>query len=154
MTVLGIVFVDLLVGIAAGLAVSTVTVLYQQWLAPYKVGDDGAGAPVRLLLAENVSFFNKAPLQHALEAIPEGGSVVVDARKAAHVDLDVVEMLEDYHADGGRRAGSITRSSALSQRCHRAPARGRAQENPRAPHRDLLRASDRPAAPVNHASTS
>lgn len=102
-TVLGIVFVDLLVGIALGLAVSTVTVLYQQWLTPYKVADDGPGAPVRVVLAENVSFFNKAPLQHALEAIPDGGSVVVDAREAVHVDLDVVEMLDDYYANAASR---------------------------------------------------
>ena len=102
-TVLGIVFVDLLVGIGLGLAVSTVTVLYQSWLTPYKVGDDGPGAPVRLVLAENVSFFNKAPLQHALESIPEGGAVVVDARGAAHIDLDVVEMLDDYHTTAAAR---------------------------------------------------
>lgn len=107
-TVLGIVFVDLLVGIALGLAVSTVTVLYQQWLAPYSVADDGPGAPVRIVLSENVSFFNKAPLEHALETIPDGGAVVVDARKALHVDLDVVEMLEDYPVNAGSRGVDFT----------------------------------------------
>ena len=98
-TLLGIVFVDLLVGIALGLAVATVSVLYQSWLVPYKVADDGAGSPVRIVLSENVSFFNKAPLQRALEMIPDGGAVVVDAREALHVDLDVVEMLTEYHAN-------------------------------------------------------
>ena len=102
-TVAGIVFVDLLVGIALGLAVSTVTVLYQQWLAPYKVGDAQPGAPVHLMLSENVSFFNKAPLQHALESIPDGGSVIVDARQALYVDLDVAEMLEEYHVNAASR---------------------------------------------------
>ena len=102
-TVLGIVFVDLLVGIALGLAVSTVTVLYQQWLAPYNIEDAKPGAPVHLVLSENVSFFNKAPLQHALETIPDGGSVIVDARQALYVDLDVAEMLEEYHVNANSR---------------------------------------------------
>ncbi len=102
-TVAGIVFVDLLVGIGIGLAVSTVTVLYQQWLAPYKIEDAKPGAPVHLVLSENVSFFNKAPLQHALESIPDGGSVIVDARPALYVDLDVAEMLQEYHVNAESR---------------------------------------------------
>ncbi|HEX8386403.1 MAG TPA: SulP family inorganic anion transporter [Rubricoccaceae bacterium] len=102
-TVLGIVFADLLVGIALGLAVSLVTVLYQTWHVPYAVRDDGPGAPVRLVLSENVSFFNKASLQHALEGVPDGGRVVVDARRAAYVDPDVVEMLGEYHANAESR---------------------------------------------------
>ena len=46
------------------------SVLHQQWLAPYAVADARAGAPVRLVLSENVSFFNKAPLQHASSRSP------------------------------------------------------------------------------------
>ena len=102
-TVAGIVLTDLLVGIGLGMAVSLVIVLYQTWHVPYAVRDDGPGAPVRLVLSENVSFFNKASLQHALEAIPDGGRVVVDARRAAYVDPDVVEMIAEYDVNAASR---------------------------------------------------
>jgi hypothetical protein len=35
--------------------------------------------------------------------IPDGSAVVVDAREAMHVDLDVVEMLREYHANAASR---------------------------------------------------
>ena len=99
---------DLLVGIGLGLAVSAVTVLYQQWLVPYSVADAGPGAPVRLVLSENVSFFNKAPLQHALESIPDGGAVVVDARRRSTSILTSLEMLDEYHANAASRGVDFT----------------------------------------------
>ena len=99
-TVIGIVLTDLLMGILMGLAVAVVVILYQAWRTPYNVeGGREPGAPVRIELAQQVTFFNKASIQHTLSDVPDGARVVIDARRAHYVDPDVVEIIHDFETN-------------------------------------------------------
>ena len=104
-TVVGIVLTDLLMGILLGLAVAVVVILYQAWQTPYNLETDGEeqGAPVRIELAQQVTFFNKASIQHTLDEVPDGAHVVIDARRAHYVDPDVVEIISDFQTNAETR---------------------------------------------------
>ena len=104
-TVLGIVFTDLLVGILMGLSVAVVIILFQAWRTPFSLDDDGhePGHPVRMELPQHVAFFNKASIQHTLNDVPDGAHVIIDARLAQYVDPDVVETIRDFQTNAETR---------------------------------------------------
>lgn len=102
-TIVGIVLTDLLVGIGLGLAVAIVLILWNNYRVPYHFDPDSyePGKPIHITLSEDVSFLNKAAIQHALELVPDGAHVIVDAGKAKSVHPDILEIFEDfrYHGD-------------------------------------------------------
>ena len=51
---------------------------------------------MRLELAEEVTFLNKARIHAVLHQLPPGTDVTVDGRRCRHIDHDVVEILHDY----------------------------------------------------------
>ncbi len=104
-TILGIVFTDLLMGIGIGLAVAIFYILYNNYKKPFlfeldKHVQDGA---IRLELAEDVTFINKASIQRALTQIPDGAKVIIDASKSLHIDHDVVEIIEEFQTNAKYR---------------------------------------------------
>ena len=98
-TILGIVFTDLLVGIAIGMAVAIFFVLYNNYKKPFLFEQedyhpkDGA---IRLELAEDVTFLNKANIQRALNQIPANAKVIIDASRTVNIDQDVIEIIEEF----------------------------------------------------------
>ncbi len=103
-TVVGIVMTDLLVGIGMGLAVAVFFVLYNNYKKPFlfetedHVSKDGI---IRIELAEDVTFLNKANIQRALNQIPDGSRVVIDASRSVNIDHDVLVIIEEFktHAE-------------------------------------------------------
>ncbi len=98
-TILGIVFTDLLLGIGMGLAVAVFFLLYNNYNKPFLFDSDdhiADNGTIRLQLAEDVTFLNKANIQNALSHIPEGARVVIDATKSVNIDNDVVEIIDDF----------------------------------------------------------
>jgi SulP family sulfate permease len=63
---------------------------------------------VRLVLAEEVTFLNKARINQALQELPPASVVTVDASRTKHLDPDVVELLHDFH-DTARSKGIMLR---------------------------------------------
>ena len=51
---------------------------------------------MRLELAAQVSFFNRAALQKILTEIPRGGRVQIDARNTVYIDPDILDLLTDF----------------------------------------------------------
>ena len=47
-------------------------------------------------LAQEVSFFNKASVMRALEAIPANSKVVIDFSQSKSVANDVIELIKNY----------------------------------------------------------
>ena len=98
-TIIGIVMTDLLIGIAMGLVVAVMYVLYNNYKIPFlfeaedHINKDGI---IRLELAEDVTFLNKANIQRALNQIPEGSKVIIDASRTVNIDYDVLEIIEDF----------------------------------------------------------
>lgn len=98
-TILGIVFTDLLMGIGMGLVVAIFFVLYNNYKKPFLFEVDehlSETGVIRIELAEDVTFLNKANIQRALQQIPEGSKVIIDASRSVNIDHDVIEIIEDF----------------------------------------------------------
>jgi MFS superfamily sulfate permease-like transporter len=59
---------------------------------------------VRITLAEEVTFLNKARINAVLHNLPAGCEATVDGSRSKHIDHDVLEILNDFrntaHARG------------------------------------------------------
>ena len=98
-TVLGIVFTDLLVGIGLGLLVGIVVILiksYQNSHFLHKEGEDVDDGKIKMTLAEEVTFFNKGAILKELDNLPENSFLELDVRKTRYLDNDIIEILEDF----------------------------------------------------------
>ncbi|HKK77560.1 MAG TPA: SulP family inorganic anion transporter [Saprospiraceae bacterium] len=97
-TIVGIVFTDLLIGIGMGMAVAIVQLLWNNYKVPYHFDpkDYKEGEPIFIKLAEDVSFLNKASIQKTLEEIPENSHVIIDASKAKTIHPDILEIFADF----------------------------------------------------------
>lgn len=100
-TILAILFTDLLVGIGIGMAVAIFFLLRNNYKVPYyfNLKEDHHGEIIEIKLAENVSFLNKGSILQTLNHIPEGTRVIVDASRAISLPNDIVEVLEDFRAN-------------------------------------------------------
>ena len=97
-TIVGIVFTDLLTGIALGMALSVFFILYQNFLHPFffNAKDYVPGKPIELKLAENVSFLNKGSILMSLNKLPNDSQVIIDGTMTKRIHPDVVEIIEDF----------------------------------------------------------
>jgi len=104
-TIIGIVLTDLLMGIGIGLAVAIFYVLYDNYKKPFLFQSDKhlKDGVIRLALAEDVTFINKASIQRTLMQIPDGAKVVIDASKCINIDYDVVEIIEEFKTNAQYR---------------------------------------------------
>jgi len=104
-TVAGIVLTDLLTGIALGLVVAIVYILWDNFKVPYKfdIKNYKAGEPIRIEFSESVSFLNKASIQRTLNTLPDGASVILDARNSLRIHPDVVEIVEEFQVNASTR---------------------------------------------------
>ncbi|MDH5608777.1 MAG: SulP family inorganic anion transporter [Cyclobacteriaceae bacterium] len=97
-TVTGIVFTDLLIGIGLGMVIAIFHILWNNFKTPYHF--DPAkyvkGEPIYVQLSENVSFLNKASIHQALIQLPRQSEVIIDASKAKSIHPDVQEIFEDF----------------------------------------------------------
>lgn len=108
-TVAGIVLTDLLTGIALGLVVAIVYILWDNFKLPYKfnIKNYKAGEPIRIEFSESVSFLNKASIQRTLNTLPDGARVVLDARNSLRIHPDVVEIVEEFQVNAATRDISV-----------------------------------------------
>lgn len=99
-TIAAIVLTDLLTGIGLGLLVAVFFTLHHSYrnshyLKQSRAQEDGREV-FHLVLAEEVSFFNKASILEVLEAIPANSKVVIDCTNSKSIAYDVVEFIHDY----------------------------------------------------------
>lgn len=98
-TVVGIVFTDLLIGIGLGLAVGIVVILIKSYQNSHflHIEDKSNGAhKIKMTLAEEVTFFNKGAILKELDSLPENSYLELDVRKTRYLDNDIIEILEDF----------------------------------------------------------
>ena len=95
-TVFGIVFTDLLVGISLGMVVGVFFILYENFKASYFVQQREEGERTIIELSEHVTFLNKAAILKLLDDIEVGHSVTIDASKCIFMHPDVKEIIEDF----------------------------------------------------------
>lgn len=98
-TVAGIVFTDLLIGIAMGLAVGIVVILIKSFQNSHflHIENDSDGKnKIKMTLAEEVTFFNKGAILKELDSIPTNTFLELDVRNTRYLDNDIIEILEDF----------------------------------------------------------
>ncbi|KAB5490726.1 SulP family inorganic anion transporter [Muricauda hadalis] len=98
-TVVGLVFTDLLIGIALGLAVGIVVILIKSYQNSHflHIEDKGNGENmIKMTLAEEVTFINKGAILKELDRLPENSYLELDVRKTRYLDNDIIEILEDF----------------------------------------------------------
>ena len=98
-TVVGIIFTDLLIGIGLGLMVGIVVILIKSFQNSHflHIEDQSNGIhKIKMTLAEEVTFFNKGAILKELEALPRDTVLELDIRKTRFLDHDIIEILEDF----------------------------------------------------------
>jgi MFS superfamily sulfate permease-like transporter len=96
-TVVAILLSDLLVGIAIGLTIGFIFILFDQLRFPcYSIVSPHGGVLKRVKLQEQVSFLHKATLAQMLDDLPVGSRIEVDGTSCSHIDHDVLEFLSDF----------------------------------------------------------
>jgi len=97
-TILGIVFTDLLIGITMGLVTGIMYILWNTYRTPYHFdpGKYKEGEPIKIQLSEEVTFLNKAGIMNTLKHLPESSKIIIDGSRVMSIHPDVIEMLEDF----------------------------------------------------------
>lgn len=98
-TVFGIVFTDLLIGIGLGLAVGIVVILLKSYQNSHflHIEDNSNGRhKIKMTLAEEVTFFNKGAILKELDNLPRDTYLELDLLKTRYLDNDIIEILEDF----------------------------------------------------------
>ncbi|MEJ5103105.1 SulP family inorganic anion transporter [Chryseobacterium sp. MYb328] len=97
-TVVAVVATDLLKGVGIGLAISVFYILQGNMKRAYYLSreklDDADG--IKIKLAEEVSFLNKAAIKKTLKNIKANSNVIIDARETSYIATDVLEMIQDF----------------------------------------------------------
>ncbi|MDZ4679579.1 MAG: SulP family inorganic anion transporter [Saprospiraceae bacterium] len=102
-TVVVILLTDLLTGIIAGMAMGGFYSLRHSYRNSHYMKEvhttENGVDTYHLVLAEEVSFFNKASLIRELDAIPENAKVVIDCSNSKSIDYDVVELIKNFESN-------------------------------------------------------
>lgn len=109
-TLLAILFTDLLVGIVIGVTVGAFYVLLYNYRSPFKVGVTGTvdNHNIVISLAEHITFLNKATILTAFTQIPENSTVLIDASATREMDLDVIEIIDNFILGAGKKNIQVT----------------------------------------------
>lgn len=97
-TILGIIFKDLLVGIAIGMTLAIFIILrnhYKNSHETFRYKEDKQNK-IRLTLAEEVSFLNKGSILREFRKIPKGSEIIIDFSRSKTIDQDVLEAIQDF----------------------------------------------------------
>ena len=97
-TMLAVVFLDLLKGVALGLIISILFILKGNMKRAYnfRKKDYHTGDIIHIDLAEEVSFLNKAAIKNALSELPKKATVIIDASKTVYIAHDVLDLINDF----------------------------------------------------------
>lgn len=97
-TVVAVLLTDLLKGVAIGMLLSVFYLLRTNMRNPffYKIQEEGNTKNLRIKLAEEVSFLNKAAIQVVLNNIPKETNVIIDGSNSRYIDPDVLEVIFNF----------------------------------------------------------
>jgi MFS superfamily sulfate permease-like transporter len=100
-TIFAILFTDLLIGIAIGMAVGLYYVIKTNFHKAIRMVDKDNNYLIRL--NKDVSFLNKALLLEYFGKIPNGATVLIDAKRAEFIDRDIRELIDDFQLSVNER---------------------------------------------------
>ncbi|MEZ6137807.1 MAG: carbonic anhydrase family protein [Pirellulaceae bacterium] len=100
-TIIAILFSDLLIGIIIGMSVGIFFVLRSNSRNPFTFKEEkySAGDVIRLKLAHQVTFLNRASLLDTLAKLPKESEIIFDASDTDYIDQDVLELLRAFREE-------------------------------------------------------
>lgn len=118
-TVIGILATDLLKGITIGILFGIFYTLRHSYRNSHHMKDvvtTEEGHEVHHIeLAQEVSFFNKASVMQALEAIPINSKVIIDCSKSKSIAHDVIELIKDYETNAKTKNITVEKINFIEQ---------------------------------------
>ena len=104
-TILGIVFEDLLIGLALGCCVGSATILLRNYKNSHFLHmETSAGEKqMKISLSEDVTFLNKGAIIKELAKIPDDTYLTIDLSKSYSIDYDVREAIGDFITNADNR---------------------------------------------------
>lgn len=97
-TLLGVVFLDLLKGVAIGIIISIIFILKGNLKRAYQFKKENYadGDVIHIDLAQEVSFLNKAAIKTTLSEIPENSKVIINAQDTVYIAHDILDLLYEF----------------------------------------------------------
>ncbi|MFV8269644.1 SulP family inorganic anion transporter [Flavobacterium sp. GT2N3] len=97
-TLLAVVFLDLLKGVALGILISIIFVLKGNLKRAYNFRKEeyADGDVIHIDLAQEVSFLNKAAIKQTLNQIPENSKVIIDAKDTVYIAHDILDLIHEF----------------------------------------------------------
>ncbi|HOZ52015.1 MAG TPA: SulP family inorganic anion transporter [Chitinophagaceae bacterium] len=88
----------LLIGVIAGLVAAFGAVLHGNIRNSYYFHKENhhENDKIKIQLAEEVSFLNKASIRQTLDHLPENAIVTIDASNTSYIDFDVLEIIKEF----------------------------------------------------------
>ena len=104
-TILAILFTDLLKGIGIGMVVGLAFVVKTNFHAAVRLTERDGNYLLRL--HKDVSFLNKAILIRKLAKIPDGAHMIIDVQRSQFIDADIREVLQNFISSAEDRGMSL-----------------------------------------------
>src|SRR5690606_5571718 len=97
-TLLAVVFLDLLKGVALGMIISVISILMGNIKRPYYFRKEQYkdGDIIRVDLAQDVSFLNKAAIKLTLNNLPSNSKVIINASDTVYIAHDVLDLIHEF----------------------------------------------------------
>jgi MFS superfamily sulfate permease-like transporter len=97
-TILAILFTDLLIGIGIGMVVGVYFILKVNYKNPYcyQIDETEDFSTIKINLSENVTFLNKASVAQTLNTLPENSKVEINGENSIYIAPDVLEIIYDF----------------------------------------------------------
>jgi MFS superfamily sulfate permease-like transporter len=97
-TLLAVVFLDLLKGVALGIIISIIFILKGNLKRAYSFRKQEYvdGDVIHIDLAQEVSFLNKAAIKSTLNDIPENSKVIINAQDTVYIAHDVLDLIKEF----------------------------------------------------------
>ena len=105
-TIAGIIFTDLLIGIGLGVLFGILFLLYDSYKNSHSMIHhemENGKEVVKMELAEEVTFINKAPISYELNNLPLEAELEIDITKTKYLDNDIVEIINDFLASSDEK---------------------------------------------------
>ena len=98
-TIAGIIFTDLLIGIGLGVLFGILFLLYDSYKNSHSMIHhemENGKEIVKMELAEEVTFINKAPISYELDNLPLEAELEIDVTKTKYLHNDIIEIINNF----------------------------------------------------------
>jgi MFS superfamily sulfate permease-like transporter len=93
-TIVAILFTDLLIGILIGTVVALFSLIRSNFRSAVMVMNDGERYLVRF--RKDISFLNKPIVKEKLESVPPDSYVLIDISRSEYIDMDIIDVINEY----------------------------------------------------------